>query len=158
VSSILIERGCGKLQEWALSNIPADNLIYKKGYWEQIMFVRDRISYLLPKSTIEVISTHTSKSVLLPVYKILWNGFTFIMRDNFHDWKISIESPYSLKGKIDFLNLFDKNKDINAVYCEGFPRELVFPPFSKNDENFTIELYDDYGVYTLFWIISQAFK
>jgi hypothetical protein len=159
VSQWLIDLGCGRLQEWAQSNEPEEKLIYAKGYWEQIMFVRDRICInLLKKSTVEVISTHRSKSVCLPVYKISWNGFTFIMRYNFYDWKISVEAPYQLKGKIDFLNLFDENKDISSCYCEGFPTECVFPCFSKNDENFTIELYDDYKVFTFFWILSQTFK
>jgi len=85
------------LQDWAKNNEPNDKLRFKNGFWPRVIFVRDIISYILFKDhehQVTVISTHTSKSVRLPVYQIqLPNGLIFTMRYNFHNWKISVDSP-----------------------------------------------------------------
>jgi len=153
------------LQEWANTNKPSETLIYKDGYWEQIIFVRDKVAGILAKDyeeykiitqNIKVISTHYSKSVNLPVFQVeLPDGTLFIMRYNFYDWKVSVVTQYDLKD-VDFLGLFKPNKTINSVYCEGFPNKYVFKSFSENNRLFTIELGPEYHyLFMFFWIFSH---
>ena len=153
-----------KLQEWANENIPDEDLIYKDGYWNQIKFVRDEVPRTLAidyedlkKIEINVISTHTSKSVKLPVYEILWRGCRFTLRYNFYDWKISVESPVEL-FPINFFGLFAIGKNIHSVYCEGFPKERVFGSFLENRKKFTIAIDGRYYyIFSFFWILQGFF-
>jgi hypothetical protein len=153
-----------KLQEWANAHPPAENLIYKGGYWDQIIFVRDTISQLLSKSYeeyktiqagIKVISHHTSKSVCLPVYSLeLADGTKFTMRYNFYDWKVSVSSVDEVNA--DFMNLFDPSERIHECYCEGFPSELVYGSYNENKRQFTIELPpSNYQLFTFFWVFAH---
>lgn len=151
------------LQEWAKVNEPPDNMIHKGGYWTQIIFVREVIASLIAKTFdeyklvvagIKVIATHSSKSICLPVFRIeLSNGMRFTMRYNFHDWKVSVESPIDIEA--DFMGLFDPTTPINKVYCEGFPEEAVFGPYAENKRRFTIELSaGENHLFTFFWIFG----
>ena len=152
-----------RLQDWANAYEPAESLIFKKGYWDQIVFVRDRISGALARgyreferiseSSIGVISTHTSKSVRLPVFRIrLADGTEFTLRYNFHDWKVSVNSPCDVEA--DFMGLFDENERIPEYNCEGFPNESVYGPYGKNKRQFTIELGDEHDLYMFFRIFA----
>lgn len=155
------------LQEWSLNNQPAEDLIYKTGYWEQIYFVRDTIAGMLAetleeyKTIVKVISSHRSKSVRLPVYRIeLKDGTAFTMRDNFYDWKVSVESYLDSNGlphdiDVDFTGLFDYKATIHSCYCEGFPEELVYGSYADNKSKFTIELPDNYRLFTFFWLFNN---
>lgn len=152
-----------ELQEWANSHEPNENLIYKNGYWEQIIFVRDTISPLFvnsykeyEQSKKEVVSTHTSKSVLLPVYKITFPiGLTLIMRYNFYDWKVSVDSPKEID--VDFHNLFNPNEKIQSCYFEGATDEIIYDSYSNNKKKFTVELNSGfYNIYTFMWLCSKA--
>ena len=154
-----------KLTDWEQKHRPDENLLWKGGFREQISFVSNVISGILAKdsdeleqisSQIEVISTHRSKSVKLPVYCLkLKDGTTFVMRDNFYDWKISVITLKSVNT--NFVELFNPEKVIHAVYCEGFPEDLVFGSYSQNSRQFTIELKDNYQVYMFFWIFAYGF-
>ena len=152
------------LQVWANAHKPADNLFWKEGYWDQIMFVRDRIANIFAKSyeeymtiqaSIVVISTHYSKSVCLPVFQLqLADGIVFTMRCNFSNWKVSVSSPRDVKA--NFMNLFDPNEQIHEVYCEGFPSGLDYGPYAKNKRQFTINLPSgNYHLFTFFWIFAH---
>jgi hypothetical protein len=152
-----------QLQEWANIHRPAEDLIYKDGYWDQITFVRDEIPGILSRNYEElraiqlntkVVSTHRSKSVCLPVFRIeLPDGTAFTMRYNFRDWKVSVESPREVCA--DFMGLFNPRARVNAVYCEGFPTELVYGPYAQNGRRFTIELPGGkQHIFTFFWIFA----
>ncbi len=153
-----------QLQGWAENNEPDVRLIYKKGYWEQIILIRDEIIALLARSSEEhekilsqtkVISAHISKSVLLPVYRIeLDDGTTFTMRNNFHNWKVSVNSYRKVDA--DFMGLFPHTERISSVYCEGFPEECVYGPYAENNRQFTLELHSDYNLFTFFWIFARS--
>ncbi len=159
-----VTRERSHLQEWAMAHEPMEDLIYKRGYWDQIMFVRDDITGVLAKtfeeyqvieSAMQAISAHTSKSVRLPVFKVeLPDGTNFVMRYNFHDWKVSVNSPRDVEA--DFMGLFDSNERTSEVYCEGFPKECVYGPYSENKRQFTIELPPGYNhLFTFFWIFAH---
>ena len=152
-----------QLQEWANTHQPAEDLIWKEGYWDQIVFVRDKIAELLAmtyddyemiRANTKVISEHTSKSVLLPVFRVdLADGTAFTMRYNFHDWKVSVESPQNVEA--DFMDLFNPNKRIHEIYCEGFANNLVYGPYAENKRRFTIELPPGkYYIFTFFYIFA----
>jgi len=153
------------LQDWFTRNKPAEDLIFKTGLWEQVKFIRDTIPSLLARSYEEyvgiqkhllVISTHTSKSVLLPVYDLNWNRFRFIMRYNFYDWKVSVKAPVEIKVDADFMGLFKYSKNISSVYCEGFKNDWVYPSYSENKQKFTCEIHTHYMLFTFFWILKYA--
>jgi len=123
-----------------------DTLIYKNKGMMQCMYIRDGLNGLILRMCglnfsnykVEVVSTHTSKSVKLPVYKLELKGFTFYLRCNFHDWKISVIAPYPTD--INFENLFGIDDKINPIYCEGFDKSWVFGSYKDSSKQFTISL------------------
>lgn len=153
-----------QLQEWARAHQPDFNLIWKDAYWSQIIFIRDNVAevfaptheeFVVIQNNMKVISTHTSKSVLLPVFRVeLADGTEFTMRYNFHDWKVSVNSPQDVEA--DFMGLFNPSERVKDVYCEGFPKELVYSPYEENKRQFTIELPPGhYHLFTFFWIFAH---
>lgn len=151
------------LQTWAKANVPEKTMIFFSSYWPQIIFVRDELPKLLANTyedykrvsdNINVVSTHTSKSILLPVMEItLPSGVKFLLRNNFHNWIISVESPKPLV--IDFKNLISPD-NVPPIYCQGFTDDRVHPAYSLNHSRFTVELHDRFEVYTFFWLIGNA--
>ena len=63
------------LIEFMRENELDDNLNYKKAAERQMAFVRDKIGMYLTHSPIFVLSTHMSKSCLLPVYGLNRTGY-----------------------------------------------------------------------------------
>lgn len=174
------------LQIWANENVPGDEMHFKRGYWDQIMFVRDILGHLFdlagkdeveefkniahilspeqkarhrgPDKVIQVVSTHRSKSVVLPVFELKTERFTMRLRYNFYDWKVSYDGPL-------FEDVFQQligQKRVPAIYCEGFKEEWVFGPFDdclREDSGrikFTAEIYDRYELYALCRVIRKA--
>lgn len=148
------------LHAWFMENRPAENMKYKDSAERQIMFVRDEVPEFFTKSmlkTIEVISTHTSKSIKLPVYHVvLTNGLELILRGNFHDWKVSVSSPFDIELPEEILtNLTLRGEKINSCYCEGFKDEWIFDSYMENKKEFTIEIGSSlYSLYTFFFLLN----
>jgi hypothetical protein len=145
-----------------------EKLIYKKASEKQMCFVRDQICLCLLHVPCFKVSWHTSKSCLLPVYGFtMRNGIKVICRENFYDWKLSIELPKPLPQ--DFIpddiltwnNCDDPNrKDIPDCYLEGFKDEWAWPmydPKSADQLRFTIEMGNDYDFYMLMYMLNKAF-
>ncbi len=168
-----------KLQQWALENKPADDLIYKQGYWDQIMFMRDTLTPLVsvglkrpkkdePRIDItNVISTHMSKSVTLPVLEFsrVDLGLRLIMRNNFYNWKLSVMSEKPIKA--DFTGLFYESSPrepeytgncLSSCYFEGFPKSLVFGYRGESTLNWSAEIYGKYDMYTTLWLIMKSME
>lgn len=156
------------LQAWMNENGPEDKMIYKQSFFDQCIFVRDKFQTMLPALKMEVISTHTSKSIKLPVYHIrllsekTGDDIDLIMRCNFHDWKITVVSKRNLDfqglEKEIFSTYFinDNEKRISQCYCEGFKEEWIFDnynPFS-NAKRFTIELRDQNYLFTFMLLLK----
>jgi hypothetical protein len=156
------------LQEWATENEPSTNMKFYSGYWGQIMFVRDRIPGLFWDDCLSfdemcerltVISDHTSKSIKLPVYQLELQdviGLTLTLRDNFHGWVVSVKSAQPII--CDFFDTIDPKDNIGAIYCEGFPEEVVYKSFDENNSQFTVRCHDDYTLYTFLYILRSHFK
>lgn len=103
------------------------------------------------------IGTHTSKSIILPVYYIYLDNYDtqIIMRNNFHDWKVSVNSKYSIIGIEDFI--IEETEPINQLYCEGFEESQVFGMYKDNNKKFTIELPSNkYNLYTFFYVLRKS--
>ena len=79
------------------------------------------------------------------------------MRGNFYDWKITVCSPKDLNFPEDlFSNYMAHGQEkINSVYLEGFKDEWAFPLYGKDNKNrFTIEIKDEYELYTFFYLLK----
>lgn len=147
------------LREWIDGNHPDEKLIYKDGLYRQAEIVERMAAQLLHKvrldgdtlykqykNMIKVISTHTSKSVLLPVYYIAWRGAEFVIRYNFHNWIVSVNS---FNQRPDFEGAVNE-KEVVSCYAEGFPIEYVFGSYAKNKSQFTCEFEDEYDTMFFF--------
>lgn len=161
---------------WCRENPTDEKYFAKNAKTAQICFVRDDLADILAvdqadherivgaetwkKETgtvwkggqgLTVVATHTSKSVVLPVYllDLPKRGLQVVMRCNFHDWKLSFISEAPVTPQIQ--RTFTEREPINSVYCEGFNPEWVFGTYVSNPRQFTIELYDRAQVWTLFW-------
>ena len=99
------------------------------------------------KKTVLVDGTHRSKSVILPVYHLnMWPGINIWARDNFHDWKVSVDSRFDIHVNDDF---FTTDEDILPCYLEGM-KDKAFGPHAKNKRRFTIQCYDAISLAILF--------
>ena len=159
------------LTHWWRSNIPDDNLIYKDGLKDQCLFVRklmqdlfleaetnysskewDEQSKILDKFEPVVVGTHRSKSVRLPVMEICLPklGLNIILRYNFYDWCISVESEQEVN--CDFMGLVTDQKG----YFEGFPNERIYERYSDNNKKrFNVVLNNDYEVYNFAFLLRN---
>lgn len=164
------------LHTWWPENKPCDKMVYKGAFDAQLSFVASQLRFaLVPKSPegygpdakahyekvrriITVPSTHLSKSILLPTYHIDWSwfGVRARLRDNFHDWKVTVESEQELK--VDPRRLFDPERAARPVYCEGFDESWVLGPYSRDKRRFTVELSDSYQVYTFFHLVRLSLE
>lgn len=131
-------------------------LIYNTYAEKQMCMIRDIISESLLKTPVFVVSVHRSKSCTLPVYAMrLQNGIKVIMRNNFHDWVVSIISPKEINIPEELVYGLNKNKNITKVYCEGFIDEWVFPFNTKNFKNSTFFVNDDFRLFTLLYFLNK---
>lgn len=138
------------IREWALATVPGDNMLWKGGWGSQIMFFRDELRYLMASGLDwdeaeglgQVISTHTSKSISLPVVEYARPdiGLRLILRDNFHDVKLSVISRKPITTSFD--GLFHTTPPVEPdytgneladCYFEGFPDDLIFGYLSESD-------------------------
>ena len=152
------------MRKWDLN----EKLIYKKAAENQAIFVRDDLALNMLKSRAFIVSTHMSKSCLLPVYYIkMMNGVKVIMRGNFYDWKLSIKLPYKYNGTnlipedciSNHVTEGGKYSKIPDCYLEGFKEEWAWDAYNPSDvpTKFTIECPDMYRVYVVLHTLKNAF-
>lgn len=153
------------LLTWSRANEPDKNLIYERGFWDQVLFIRDNINSIFYETYDEymsnpvlVINTHVSKSVKLPVYEINVEkyGLKILLVNDFYEWSVSVISDIPLN--IDVKGLFDINKKIYSAYCKGFKEENVLDSFKENKQQFTFQTSDNYKLYTLLYLINDYLK
>jgi hypothetical protein len=161
------------IQDWYNSVTTKDSMIYKGASTEQMMFIRDTLAYALSRGLFyedrvipQVISTHRSKSVDLPVAELSRPdlGLTIVVRNNFYNWKLSVETAAPLA--CDFTGLFitsppvepDYTGDhLHPVYFEGFPRERIHGYYDTSDRmKWSAEIGGDYGLMTTIFLIMRA--
>ena len=157
---------------WYSVNEPDEKLIYGKGCHDQIYFVRnvicgslffekeypnvkaftDEWDNALVENEPKVISTHCSKSVILPVMEIDLKsvGVKIFLRNNFHDWCISIESEKDIN--CDFKGLVTDRKG----YFEGLTGKVYCKYSENNKKKFSVVLNNDYEVFTFMWLLRDS--
>ena len=104
-----------------------------------------------------VIATHASRSCVLPVVRIQPAGlrFTAWVRGNFYNFMVSIETTDGSEVSIDHGVLFNPESVHPAVYCEGFPEEVVFGSYTSNRARFTVCISTEHEVFTFLYLLSR---
>lgn len=160
------------LQAWFNANQPADDLLWKDGLAEQVMFVRDRVAPLVGwglswevrrEGVAFVISTHRSKSVRLPVYELARpdGALRLILRNNFYDWKLSVISEVPLDCDFEHLFVTSKAEDrcnyLSGVYFEGFPGDLIFGHYDDSDRRrFSASIGGNHALWAAAFLVCRA--
>lgn len=143
-------RGGIPLQEWISAQYIRDEMRWKRGSEHQALFIRDTLQGIIGSGLTyyqrqqapiaRVISTHMSKSIVLPVVAFDRPdlGLRIVVRNNFYDWKISVITEEPLVA--DFECLFftmpppeGRSDMMSSCYFEGFPEELVFGYYGTSD-------------------------
>lgn len=149
------------LYEWYLKNykqMEQSTLYYKNAWAKQYQFIRDRISYCmgLPPKTVEVVSTHRSKSTELPVYELKLPYCIIELRGNYHDWNCSIQfcdavALDSIPGLTNFISG-------NYLYFQGMSRR--YPPYAAGrvDTQHSFSCNTDYDLYAALRCIHKHFN
>lgn len=114
-----------ELQTWFMENMPEEKMRFNEPARDQIKWVRDKLTYLLkehvhPDAVCRVYDTHTSKSIVLPVYTLRTRTHTITVRGNFHDWCIKVNKGF--KTEIPSY-LYDPS---HTGYYEGMPEKAFF--------------------------------
>jgi hypothetical protein len=135
---------------------------------QQIMRIRDNIAGVFGATSAEVISTHRSKSVELPVYRLTNDRLKVraYLRDNFYNIKLSIDSERPVNA--DFTGLFEtahthehddySGDDLASCYFEGFPESLVFDYYGHTDgRRWSAQLRGYESLWTALFLIRRSF-
>jgi hypothetical protein len=149
------------LIDWAETHTPDELLVARKGYWDQIHFVKVYINYLFVSTDdrcldkpVMVVGTHSSKSVLLPVYSIKTPDIEVRFKGDFHTWLVSVKSEHIVPDV--FYNIFNRSVRIDPVYFEGFQKDWIFGSYDLGPFQFSVKIPNDYDLYAFFLIILGA--
>ncbi len=93
------------------------------------------------ESKLEVVSSHMSKSISLPVVKYTMEcGVEIITRDNFHDIKVSVRAPKPFDTDLWGIAAGNTPSYLHSCYFEGFSEDWVFPEFYRGCTQFSASL------------------
>ena len=145
-----------------------DEMVYKTGAIKQECFIRDDVCMYLLKTHAFVVSTHRSKSIVLPVYYfVMRNGIKVICRENFYGWKLTVKLPYDrpyadILPKDLFSDGYDEG-DQQAVegYIEGFRDNWIYSgynPYDIKQRNFSFGIYSDYKFYVAMYMLDHLYE
>lgn len=130
---------------------------------KQCMFFRDVIGYILIdnynlRKEPKVISTHVSNSILLPVieFSTFDGDLKIIVRDNFHDFKATVLSKYSIDS--DFHGILIGQEKTNAIYFEGFDKSLVKDIYRPGKKEFSVSINSKYDFTMFARILRSCFE
>ena len=146
------------LLEYMLTHEIDDKMIWKQDAISNMCFVRDTLCCYLLRVPVFVVSTHRSKSIKLPVYYFeMRNGIRAIMRGDFHDWVISLMTPFPVTLE-DFCHGSGGKPyvgDIHPCYAEGFKPSWIYPYVKENARRTTFYVDGNYKLYTLFYLLDR---
>lgn len=126
----MVESLNANIQKWFVENQPGDEMKYKRSWWDNNVFIRDRLLDLFNSKEAEVVGTHYSKSIKCPVIKTGYKGVEIIWQYNFYDWQVMIKSTEEL----ELTNLDLYRADGTYFFYQGIPEEYKFQPYSKNNK------------------------
>ena len=114
-----------ELQKWFVDVFFTNDssLTYKETAAEEIMFMRDKIARIF-KSDFNVIGTHKSKSLTLPVMQISTEHLTLTVRDNFYNYAISVTYGSFRENPTQF-SLHINSKEMFYVFCFLLNRAII---------------------------------
>ena len=152
------------LLHWMRKQEIDDKMIYKNAAIKQECFLRDTICTNLLHTHAFVVSTHMSKSIILPVYAFtMENGIKVICRENFYGWKLSVKLPKD-RPYVEIIpeDLLEGgyNENISKCLFEGFKDEWVFEGYKldKTQRNFSFGIYSDYDFYTVMYMLKHLYE
>lgn len=149
---------------WVRLHDVKDEMVYKNAYSKQICFIRDTIGNMVGDRRLDygrrvnVVGTHMSKSILLPVYQIkTLCGSKITINYNFYNYVISIEaySDVDLTFSTRFILPINVMDNVNPSYCYGFKPEDIHGAYANNNKKFTFTLDNEYDVYTFFYLLKN---
>lgn len=122
------------LNKWIEGNRPAEDLCWRGAALAQF----EMFASLAREATgIGVVATHRSKSIVLPVVVLHFaNGASVQIRDNFYDYKVTVDAP----RPVSLPDGVRGDEQISRCYCEGFPDGTVLGAHVKNPRRFTVEV------------------
>lgn len=145
------------LQDWL-----ADH--YQNGL-HQAIFARDDLAALVGVDPM-VIGTHRSKGLLLPVYDFTRNNqIRLVLRNNFHDWKLSASTYRDVGASGELSCLFHTTPPVEpnytgdelaSCYFEGFERADVYGYYSQDQANFSASVGGDYQLWAAVFAILRS--
>lgn len=168
------------LRGWLEQNVVSDKMNWKGSYHKQISDIEDIVDLVLfdgykkrlknnykinyeefKSDKVQVISNHTSKSILLPVVEIKCNdlGIKFILRNNFYDWKLTVISENEIEE--NFKGLFktsrgDSSGELSSTFFEGFPEDLVKGYWEENKREWSASIFSTYKLWTVIFLCLRG--
>jgi hypothetical protein len=153
------------LRDWAIEHQPEEEMLWKNGYWDQVYLLRDSIRFMVlkgedregdPWDEPKVVSSHRSKSIILPVVQyVAPMRFDIWVRGNFHNWIVSVKAAKPVPDL--FFDLFTRDEAVHEVYAEGFKREWVFGSYAIDQTEFTVDLpYINGALWTFMFLVSRS--
>lgn len=153
------------IQKWINSQTVGDEMLWKGAWGRQLEFVRDSLTAVFcyglhwteAQEATTVISTHRSKSIVLPVYKMYRGdlGLTMVFGNNFYNWKVSVISEIPVNADYEGLchttPPIEKDytgDELASVYFEGFPPKYIFSYYkSSNRKQYSAEVGGNYAIW-----------
>ena len=148
------------MRKWEID----DKMNWKNAAEKQAIFIRDEICTNLLHTHSFVVSTHRSKSIILPVYFFtMRNGIKIICRENFYGWMLTVKLPQD-RPYADIIpqDLFEcgYKSSSSDCYFEGFRKEWVYEGYDPDDikqRNFSFGIYSDYEFYTVMYMLKHLY-
>lgn len=160
------------LKDWIL-NFPTNDNLWKGALGDQLDLLLNKLAMLIGvgfsyeqfDDLPQVISTHKTKSLVLPVvsYSRPDLGLRFIVRGNFRDWKLSVISDKPLD--VCFDGLFHTTPPVDVSYTgnplsyhyfEGFPGDLIFGYYSEDQQRFSACISDETRLWAAIFLILRS--
>lgn len=149
------------LLEWCRdpTKHPADEMLWKGACWDQIIFARDTLRYIMGENRdqeTEVVGYHTSKSIKLPVYHFKNSHFEIWFRCNFYDWSITVKSQHPVD--YEFCGVLMKEDPGGGCCFEGMDkfREKWYRP-RQQMLDFSTVVFNEYDMYLFAKTLCHAF-
>lgn len=162
-----------KIREWANANEPSDDMIYKKSFFNWISFIECSIIPMIIEEYIgtldyddavsvmnnhhDIIGTHTSKSIKLPVIEVKYRGATIVFRYNFYDTEVTVIS-YKDIDLSEFDDMYE-SKQGTTFYHQGIPDKYkIDTTYDIDKHKFTLRVCGYYNFYTIMALVRNSLK